>query len=234
MIEQTVEIPAQEGAVATFIVHPERESPHPVALLFMDAPGVRPELRDMARRLASSGYYVMLPDLYCRGAVELQAHASEVGGLDMAQVMDDADRLLAFADQDPAASPGRAGCVGYGMSGQYAVNFAARHPERIGAAASICGIKLVTDRDDSPHITLRRARAEFYFACAEHDDWAPAEMVEALDAAAREHGHTAEVELYRHTRQGFVFPSRPVYDKAGAERHWERLLSLFRRRLRIA
>jgi carboxymethylenebutenolidase len=146
-------------------------------------------------------------------------------------VLDDADRLLAFADQDPAASPGLAGCVGYGMGGSYAVNVAARHPERIRAAASICGVKLISDQDDSPHLALSRARAEFYFACAEHDEWAPTEMVETLSQAVSAHNAGAEVELYPGLHQGFVFPSRPVYDREWAERHWERLFALFRRRL---
>jgi len=245
MIEQTVEIPAREGSVTTFIVHPERDGPHPVVLLFMDGPGVREELRDMARRLASVGYYAMLPNLYRRqGVLELadlpQASAAEarrraqglVGGLTTAEVLDDADRLLAFADQDAAASPGRAGCVGYCMSGSFAVNFAARHPERIGAAASICGSTLVSDRDDSPHLALRRARCEFYFGCAGHDDWTPIEMVETLEMAAKAHRPASEVELFPDAHHGFCFQSRPVYDRASAERHWERLFSLFRRRLK--
>jgi carboxymethylenebutenolidase len=245
MIEQTVEIPAREGAITTFISHPERDGPHPVVVLFMDGPGVREELRDMARRLASVGYYAMLPNLYRRqGVLELAdlplASAAEarrraqglMGGLVTAEVMDDADRLLAFADQDAAASPGRAGCVGYCMSGSYAVNFAARHPERIGAAASICGSTLVSDRDDSPHLALRRATAEFYFCCAEHDDWTPLAMVDALERAARAHKPISEVEIFPGVRHGFCFASRPIYDRESAERHWERIFSLFQRRLK--
>ncbi|MDB5445114.1 MAG: Dienelactone hydrolase, partial [Phenylobacterium sp.] len=208
MIEQTVEIPTPGGgAVTTFIVHPERDGPHPLVLFFMDAPGIREELRDMARRLATVGYYVMLPNLYHRqGVLELadlppepEADARQralrfMGTLTVAMAMEDGDVLLDYADRDPAASPGRAGCVGYCMSGQYAVNFAARHPQRIGAAASIYGVKLVTDRDDSPHLAAQRATAELYFGCAEHDDWAPLEMVQALDQATKAYGPTTEVE----------------------------------------
>jgi carboxymethylenebutenolidase len=248
MIEQTVEIPTPAGAAPTFIAHPEREGPHPIVVVFMDAPGVREELRDMVRRLAAVGYYVMLPNLYYRiGDAEPENltalpvnQAREqlfdlVSTLSMAQVMEDAEALLDFADRDPAASPGRAGCVGYCMSGQYAVNFAARHRERIGAAASIYGVKLVTDQDDSPHLMLARATAEFYFGCAEHDSWSPLEMVEALEQAARTYApNTTEVELYAGAHHGFAFPERPVYDKTCAERHWERLFALFRRCLQPA
>jgi carboxymethylenebutenolidase len=244
MIEQTVEIPTPAGAAATFIAHPEREGPHPVVLVFMDAFGVREELRDMARRLASVGYYVMLPDLYYRSERssfpelaglsydEAQQSAFALSGLlSVPQVMEDADALLDYADRDPAASPGRAGCAGYCVSGQYAINFAARHPERIGAAASICGVMLVTDQDDSPHLALGKATAEFYFACAETDPWSPLEMVEALDQAAKTYAPSAEVEIHPGAAHGFAIPAGPAYDRAATERCWERLFALFRRRL---
>src|SRR5690606_26098467 len=116
-------------------------------------------------------------------------------------------------------------------SGQYAVNVAARHPERIAAAASIHGIRLVTDQADSPHLVAQKAKGELYFACAEHDQYAPLETVEALAQALRAHRVKAEVELYPDVHHGFVFPQRAAYDRDAAERQWERLLSLFRRRL---
>ena len=247
MIEQTVDIPTPAGAVATFIVHPEREGPHPLVIVLMDAGGVREELRDMARRLASTGYYVMLPDLYYRaGPMAPRAPAGNAAdeaqqaayaftsALSVAQVMEDCEALLDYADRDPAASPGLAGCVGYCMSGQYAVNLAARHPERIGAAACVYGVMLVTDQDDSPHLALGKATAEFYFACADDDPWSPLEMVQALDQAAKAHGPTTEVEVYPGAGHGFAFPGRPAYDTASAERCWERLFALFRRRLQAA
>lgn len=247
MIEQTVEIATPAGEMTTFIVHPERDGPFPIVIIFMDAPGVRETLRDMARRLASVGYYVMLPNLYYRrGVMELsnltalpqeRARARLLdlaASLSSATVMEDGDACLGFADVDPAASPGRAGCVGYGTSGQFAVNFAASHPERIGAAASICGIKLVTDQDDSPHLALQHATAELYFACVEDDSWAPMAMMEALEQAAKAYGPATEVEVYAGAQHGFAVLQRPVYDKVAAERHWERLLSLFRRRLQAA
>jgi carboxymethylenebutenolidase len=247
MIEQTVDIRTPAGAASTFIAHPERDGPHPVVIVFMDAPGVREELRDMARRLASVGYYVMLPNLYYRAGVEELPHLTGLPAgqareevfelmstLSMATVMEDAEALLDYADRDPAASPGQAGCIGYCMSGQYAVNFAARHPERIGAAASIYGVKLVTDQDDSPHLMLQRSNAEFYFGCAEHDEWSPIELVEPLEQAAKAYAMPTEIEIYAGAHHGFAFRERPVYDLTAAERHWERLFSLFGRRLRPA
>jgi carboxymethylenebutenolidase len=118
------------------------------------------------------------------------------------------------------------------MSGQYAVNAAARHPERIACAASLYGVQLVTDAPDSPHLAAQKAPAEFYFACAEHDTYAPLEMVEALAASLKQAGANAEVEIYHGVHHGFAFPQRgAVYDKPAAERHWERLFALFARNL---
>lgn len=245
MIEQTVDIATKDGKTTTFIVHPERDGPHPIILFFMDAPAIREELRDMARRIASAGYYVMLPNLYYRKGVmeladlpplpETQARARMfelMGSISIPMIMADADALLDFADRDPAASPGPAGAIGYCMSGQYAINAAAHHPERIACAASLYGVQLVTDRPDSPHLAAQKTKAELYFACAEHDTYAPLEMVEALDASLKTAGANAEVEIYPGVHHGFAFPQRgAVYDKPAAERHWERLFALFARNL---
>ncbi|HEX2815613.1 MAG TPA: dienelactone hydrolase family protein [Phenylobacterium sp.] len=245
MIEQTVDIPTKHGATTTFIVHPERDGAHPVVLFFMDAPAIREELRDMARRIASAGYYVMLPNLYYRsGVMELadlpppatpeagRARMFELmGSITIPLVMDDGDALLEFADRDPAASKGKIATLGYCMSGQYAISFAARYPDRVAAAASIYGVQLVTDKADSPHLAAQKTKGELYFACAETDHWAPLEMVQALDQSVKANNLNAEVELYAGVEHGFAFPQRAAYDKAAAERHWERLFALWRRQL---
>ena len=244
MIERTLDIATPDGAATTFICHPERGGAHPLIIFYMDAPGIREELRDMVRRLASVGYFVMLPNLYYRanvlelgpfvGAGNEAARERMMGlmnGLSIAMVMDDTDALLAFADADPAASQGPAGTVGYCMSGQFAINAAARHPDRIGAAASVYGVRLVTDNADSPHLMAARAKAELYFGGAETDHWAPPAMVGALTAAMAALNIDAEVESFPGAEHGFAFPQRPAYDRASAERHWERLFALFARRL---
>jgi carboxymethylenebutenolidase len=246
MIEQTVDIATKHGAITTFIVHPERDGAHPVVLFFMDAPAIREELRDMARRIAAAGYYVMLPNLYYRsGVMELadlpkvgEAEARKrmfelMGSLSIPLVMSDGDALLDYADRDPAASNGKIATLGYCMSGQYAINFAARYPDRVAAAASVYGVQLVTDKADSPHLAAQTTKAELYFACAEHDPYAPLEMVQALDQTVKSKNLNAEVELYAGVHHGFAFPQRgAVYDKPAAERHWERLFALWKRRLR--
>jgi carboxymethylenebutenolidase len=240
MIERRIEIVTRDGRISTFICHPERDSPHPAIILFMDAPGIREELRDMARRLGTVGYYVMLPNLYYRSNIdELGSVVGEANvatrqkalqlmtTINIPMVMQDVDALVAFVAEDKAASPGPMGCVGYCMSGQYAINAAVRHHERIRAAASIYGVALVSDKPDSPHLAPQRTDARLYFGCAENDPYAPQEMIDQLRAEIGARGGNAEVEIYPGTAHGFAFPSRPVYDKPAAERHWERLFTLF-------
>ena len=240
MIERQIEIATPDGRMNTFICHPERDSPHPAVIFFMDAPGIREELRDMARRLGTVGYYVMLPNLYYRSNVEelgsvvgeanvttRQKALQLMATINIPLVMQDVDALVAFAGTDKAAARGPMGCVGYCMSGQYAINAAVRHPERIRAAASMYGVALVSDKPDSPHLAPQRTDARLYFGCAENDPYAPLEMITQLRSEISAKGGNAEVEIYPGTAHGFAFPSRPVYDKPAAERHWERLFTLF-------
>ena len=242
MIDQQVEISTKDGHTTTFISHPERDGPHPVILFYMDAPGIREELRDMARRLATSGYYVMLPNMYYRsGVMELGPLSPDpesperkrmfgfMNSINIPMVMEDTTALLAYADGQPAARKDIVGAVGYCMSGRYAVNAATHFPGRVKAAASIYGTHLATDQPDRPHLAAGKTRAELYFGCAETDIYAPTEVIEKLQASMK--GANAEVEIYPGTHHGFAFPKRPVYDRDAAERHWERLLALYRRNL---
>jgi carboxymethylenebutenolidase len=115
------------------------------------------------------------------------------------------------------------------MSGRYAVNAATHFPDRVKAAASIYGVQLATDQPDSPHLAVQKTRAELYFACAETDVYAPPEIIEEVRNGMK--GSNNEVEIYPGTHHGFAFPKRPVYNRDAAERHWERLLALYRRNL---
>jgi len=230
----------------TFVTHPERGGPFPVIFFYMDAPGIREELRDMVRRLAAVGYAVVLPNLYYRAATGTTLDQSTVrdeGGperkrmfalmysLSNALVIEDTRALLAFIDEQPYARANPIGCVGYCMSGQFVFSAAAEFPDRIAAMASLHGVGLVTDQPDSPHLRAGRVAAEMYFGFAEVDSWAPPELVAELERTLRATNTTYEVEWYVGTEHGFVFPKRPAYNKAAAERHWERLCALFHRRL---
>jgi carboxymethylenebutenolidase len=241
MIDRHLDLATRDGAMNTFVTHPEEGGPHPVVFFYMDAPGKREELHDMARRLGTAGYYVVLPNLYYRSVREFDYTQGEpaetrrrmfelMGTLDDARIASDTIALLAHVDADPAADAHRIGCVGYCMSGPFAFAMAGTFPDRIRAAASVYGVRLFGE--GSPAHLASKVRGELYFACAEHDDYAPPAMVEGLAAHLAEVGTNARVEWYPGVHHGFAFPQRPVYDKPAAERHWERLHALFDRTLR--
>jgi carboxymethylenebutenolidase len=241
MKEQEIDIQTKDGAMNTFITVPEEGGPYPVVLFLMDAPGKREELHDMARRIATVGYYVMLPNLYYRTAREFTLDGSpdsrktmfeHMAFITNAMAVDDCRTMLEFAAGDDAAGDGPAGCTGYCMSGPFAFAAAAQIADRIKAAASIHGVRLCVDEDDSPHVDAARIQGEIYFGCAEHDDYAPPEMIEKLDKHLQSTGIEYRIEWNPGTHHGYVFPQRDaVYHKESAERHWERLFAMFKRRL---
>ena len=146
-------------------------------------------------------------------------------------VMADFAAMLSFIDASGWTSRGAVGCHGYCMSGPYALAAAARFPDRVAAAASFYGTWLVSDAVESPHLTLGKARGELYIACAEHDDLAPGPMVQELQGLFARSGNPGELEIYPGVHHGYAFPQRWCYDRPAAERHWERLFALYRRRL---
>ena len=243
MIEHHLDIATADGAMNSFVVHPEEGGPFPVVLFFMDAPGKREELHDMARRLASVGYFVVLPNLYYRrtreyllkertepAMAEMFAHMAT---LDRLTTERDTRALLRYVDAQPAADGKRIGAVGYCMSGPFVMWAAAAFPERLRCIASIHGANMATDAPDSPHRMAPKIRCESYFACAEIDKWAPPADIERLAAALRDAGTPHRIEWYPGVEHGFVFPTRTgAYDRPAAERHWERLFALFDRNLR--
>ena len=237
MQEQELDIATKDGAMNTFITRPDGDGPYPVVVFLMDAPGKREELHDMARRIATVGYYVLLPNLYYRTAREFvmapdkrEEMFSHMNALTNVMVCEDIQVLFDHAAADPAAGAGPAGCVGYCMSGPFAFAAAAAFPDRLLASASLHGVRLFSDAPDSPHLDAHKIKGEMYFGCAETDEWAPPEMVQGLDDYLQESGIKYQVEWYPDTHHGFVFPLRDgMYHKAAAERHWERLFSLFMR-----
>ncbi len=242
MIERDVEIQTADGLMNSFITCPEEGGPFPVVIFYMDAPGKREELHAMARRLGSAGYYVVLPNLYYRTVSQFQSDGTDASRARMFELMnslnsgliaEDTQAIFDFLAGEDQARGGALGCVGYCMSGPFAMAMAAAYPERIAAAASMYGVRLCTDAADSPHRTAARIKGELYVGCAETDVWAPREMIDAL----AEHLATTDVrhriEWYPGTHHGFAFPSRAgAYDMRAAERHWERLHALFERNLK--
>lgn len=247
MIERDIEIETPDGVIDTFVCHPEEGGPHPAVIFYMDAIGVREELRDMARRIGTCGYYVMLPNLFYRTTRAADFHVdpdrigedgpdksrmwSMIKSVSNAGAVADTRAMLPVIDADPAAAAGGLGAVGYCLSGQFVLAVAGQIPEAFSAIASYYGAGMHTDRDDSPHLTANRIQAELYLAFAEVDHYVPDAQVQRLDAHLRSVGADYRIETYPGVAHGFAFPGRAVYDKAAAERHWERMLALFRRRL---
>jgi carboxymethylenebutenolidase len=245
VIEHHLDIPTADGAMNAFVVHPEEGPPAPAVLFYMDAPGKREELHDMARRLAAVGYCVVLPNLYYRRTRDfwLKERTPEnmarmfslMGTLNAATTQCDTLAMLQWLDGHAHADTRRIGAVGYCMSGPFVMWAAAAFPERLNCIASIHGANLATDQPDSPHRMAPQIRCESYFACAEIDKWAPPTDIQALQEALETAGTPHRIEWYPGVEHGFVFPMRAgVYDRSAAERHWERLYSLFGRTLRAA
>jgi len=241
MIEHHIDIKTADGMMNTFITHPDEGGPHPVVLFLMDAPGKREELHDMARRIGTAGYYVMLPNLYYRTVREFSMVRDEGGMKRMFElmasipndlVMRDVGAMLGFADTQAAARQGKVGVVGYCMSGPFAFRAASAYADRVAASASFYGVSLMTDKPDSPHLFAKDIKGEMYFGCAEIDKYAPQEMIGALEKYLAKLAINYRIEWYAGAEHGFAFPQRQgMYHKPSAERHWERLLSLFRRNL---
>jgi len=239
MIERQIDVTTPDGAMTTFIFHPEHDGPHPVVLYLMDAPSIRPALKDMASRLATAGYYVLLPYLYYRGGPyrefgqsdeDMHARRDLMGTVTLTNIVGDAEALLAVADADPAARDGAVGAVGFCMSGGLVISLARALPERVAAVASIHGAWMVRDTPDSPHLGLDTVKAEVHMAWVDGDPTAPAETVpvlcDALDAA----GVRYTLDLVTDAMHGFA-PAGERYDRAASELHWERVHSLLRRNL---
>lgn len=240
MIEREVEITTPEGRMPTFLFHPEFDGPSPVVLYLMDAPSIRPALRDMASRLATAGYYVMLPFLYYRGSPyrefglsdeDMHARKELMATVTPVNIVDDAGALLDHAANDPAARPGKVGVVGFCMSGGLALSVARAYPDEVAAAASIHGAWLVRDEPGSPHVGLERVRAEVYFGWCDNDPTAPAEHVPVMEDALRRANVRYTIDWLTDAVHGYAPPGTERYHRRASELHWERVHSLLRRNL---
>jgi carboxymethylenebutenolidase len=236
MIEHHLDITTPDGAMNTFVAHPDEGGARPVVLLLMDAPGKREELHDMVRRIASAGYFALVSNLYYRDVAAYNVFETAdrdrmfelMGHVSNAQAVQDCRYMLDFAAaHDAHADVSRVGVVGYCMSGPFAIMAAPGIPA-VKAAASFHGVALATEAPDSPHRHLGETTAALYVGAAETDHYAPPEVIEAFETAGTASGANCRVEWYPGTEHGFVFPGRPQYDKPSAERHWVRIHDLFR------
>jgi carboxymethylenebutenolidase len=242
MRERSFDLESGGGSLPLFITHPEEGGPHPTVIFFMDALGIREELRDMARRIGTVGYYVMLGNLFWReGGVSFDPKLLPTVDPEMVRinhatthpmVLADTAAMLDFATADPAARD-PVGTVGYCMGGRHAYAAAGTFPERVAAMVSLHAGFQVTDRPDSAHLLTLHIKAECYFGFADGDPLSPPEHQRIIADACTKWGVEHRLETYP-AEHGFTFPERHCYDKPSAERAWERVFALLERRLRQA
>jgi carboxymethylenebutenolidase len=241
MSGRTIEIKTKDGLAPCQFFGPERDEKCPAVIIYMDAFGVRPALCDMAERLASNGYHVLLPDLYYRSGPTkpFDAKTAFSGGpekdrlmalyqsINTKFVMEDTRSFLEFLEQQPSIAGPDVGCVGYCMGGAFALSAAGTFPARIAVAASLHGARLATDQSDSPHLLAPKMRGEIYVGIAGIDSHFTPEEKDRLESALRSAGVKYAVEVYPDVKHGFAVNDTAVYDRPASERHWERILQLF-------
>ncbi len=240
MIETETVITTPDGDMPTWIYHPSHDGPFPVVLYLMDAPSIRPALKEMAMRLASAGYYVMLPYLFYRGGPfrefgasdeDMHARRELMDQVNPTNILGDCQALLDAAATDSAAGDGKVGAVGFCMSGGLVISAARAMPDRVAAVASIHGAWMVREGDDSPHLGLDTVQAEVYLGWADNDPTAPVEELHTLEEALQAADVTYAVDFFTDAVHGYAPPHSDRYDQAASEMHWERVHSMFRRQL---
>ncbi|MFE2494013.1 dienelactone hydrolase family protein [Streptomyces scopuliridis] len=246
MPTKTLQIPTTDGQADAFAAFPDRGERHPGVLLYMDAIGVRPVLREMARELAEHGYYVLVPNLYYRHGpapvIELPEHIGEqirpavfarlmplIEAHTTERALRDAGAYLRFLTTQPEVSAGPVAVIGYCMGAVLAMRTAAAHPGQVAAVAGFHPGPLVTDAPDSPHRLVPKLTAQVHLGLAENDmsSEAISELNQALDAAGV--GYTSEI--YPGTVHGFTMSDTDAFSPAALQRHWDRLLPLLDRTL---
>ena len=252
MIEREIEIKTPSGSMETFVVHPREGGPFPAVVLYMDVWGIREELRDIARRIATVGYYCVLPDLYYRqGKVRTEFRDADTRMISMdrlsdaqrqialtplakltdAMVIADTQSLLEFFDRAEPVRPGAMGAIGYCMGGRHVFRVMGAFPRHFRACASLHGSLIVTDDADSAHLSAAKGAGELYCGLAEKDRHAQPAKIKVLRETAwpLKFHH----ELHPGADHGYALPDRDVYDKQAANRDWEVIFGMFRRQLSL-
>ena len=249
VMEKNVEIKTPDGTCDAAFIHPASGA-HPAVIIWPDAFGLRPSMRDMAKRLAAAGYSVLVPNPFYR--VAKSPVFEDASKVDFAKerpkltplmgsiqadgtVEKDAPAFVAWLDMQKEVDRNKKiGTQGYCMGGGLVVRTAAAVPGRVGAGASFHGGGLVTDRPNSPHLLAPKIKARMYFGIATNDDMqqpdAKTKLKEAFDAAKV----PAEIEVYSMAQHGWCVPDMPagangpIYNKADAERAWAKLVALYK------
>ncbi|MFJ4724579.1 dienelactone hydrolase family protein [Streptomyces luteogriseus] len=241
-----VDITTADGTADAYLAHPDDGATHPAVLVFMDAFGLRPQLRSMADRLAAEGYTVLVPNLFHRhgraplfGLPEFidpgarpemfERIVPVMQALTPDLAMRDAGAYLSWLDGHPAVADGPVALTGYCMGARLSLLTAGTYPERVAAAAGFHGGRLATDTPESPHLVADKVTAELYFGHADQDPSLPEEQIQRLEEALTSAGVRHRCEVYTGAPHGFTQADTASYHREGDERHWSALLDLLKR-----
>ncbi len=238
--ETDVEITTPDGVADCYFVHPATGASAAV-LVWPDILGLRPAFRAMGKRLAESGYAVLVVNPFYRSAkspvvpegASFQDETTRNTVMPMAQSLSaethftDAKAFIGWLDQQAAVDTSRKiGTTGYCMGGPMVMRTATAMPDRVGAGGSFHGGGLATMAPESPHLLIPQMKASFLIAVAQNDDETDPQAKVTLDESFKAAGLNAEIEVYP-AQHGWCPPDSAVYDEAQAERAWSRLLALF-------
>jgi carboxymethylenebutenolidase len=240
-----VEIKTPDGTADAYFVHPATGK-FPAVLIWPDIFGLRSAFKDMATRLAESGYSVLVINPFYRtqkaptapdhadfnDPATRQALMALAGTLSATTAVTDAKAFVSFLDKQPSVDKKRKmGTTGYCMGGPFVLRTAAAFPARVGAGATFHGGGLVTETPDSPHLLIPEMKAHFLIAIAENDDTRQPEAKDVLRDSFAKAGLPAEIEVYAGTLHGWCPPDAQVYNQTQAEKAWSRMLVLFSKSL---
>jgi carboxymethylenebutenolidase len=243
-VEKTmVDVRTEDGVADAYLVLPDGPGPHPGVLMYQDAFGLRPRLKEMADRVAERGYAVFVPNLLYRGGRAPQFDLSgladpEERGRIFQKIFPhiqalDADSITrdtkAYLDFFEAQKPGPVVVVGYCMGARNALRAIEAYPDRIMALASFHASGVVTDQPDSPHLAVGNITGEAYFAHADNDQSMTQEQIRTLEAALDAALVTYRSEVYEGAPHGFTMADTAAYQEAGEQRHWVNLFDLLDR-----
>jgi carboxymethylenebutenolidase len=241
--DEQITIRTRDGECPLHVATPAGDGPWPAVIFYMDGGGIRPVVIEMAQRLASAGYVVLLPDLFYRYGPYGPLVPKEVFAGDVRAILgpmmattgnnkaaEDTEAFLVYLDTRADVAGRKVGAVGFCMGGGMALAAAGTYPDRFGAVASFHGGNLATDAPASPHLFAPNLKAEVYVAAAENDGSYPPEMAERFETALAQAGVHYRAETYP-AAHGWMKPDFPVYDHAAAERGWTEMLALFGRNL---
>jgi carboxymethylenebutenolidase len=232
-----VTITTPDGSCDAYFVHPSTGTA-PGVLVWPDIFGLRPAMRQMGKRLAETGYAVLVVNPFYRAqkaptaaqgaATPIQELMPLARTLSEQTHMTDAKAFIAWLDRQASVAKNRkVGTQGYCMGGPIAFRTAAAVPDRVGAVASFHGGGLVTDQPNSPHAQASKTKAQFLIAIAANDDQRAPTEKDVLKATFTKANLPAEIEVYTGAAHGWCPPDSGVYNEPQAEKAWSRLLALY-------